>query len=847
MVTLFRVFTRYLFRYQSNEYSSRKNFYSSVLVPIEDDHIEEEIPELEEEIPELEVIDYEETEYDGFERSPTTPKFSFKFDFQNFEDTSRNDVQNFEDGRRNNGENFTASTSKYEFLPKNVFSGFMEEPGSVSFSVKEMFLNSHKEITLDDGFLCEKDFLQNSVDSGEDSEKQESVILSDGPRSEKEEGIVERNLQVENEEQFSEEDGENKLVSSDSEAESVHLWDKFSVMVDKIESDEEEFLSDGDFDGAEQEISEELEKMKDVIEDSGEIRVENFQNSEEILDEGGVGRSSPSSSVIIDQEEHELTGLNEVLDMISDNQKLEELKLPSSSILETDSEIEREFSTIQAECQQEGSDRRETGAFLASEEDSDEGLVRNMNSDEVKDLDEVLEMIDDIEKLEQINLPSSSNLVTDAHIERQFSEIEAECELEDASLKGVEILNKGKSLEESSMKLSTTTTTSEFEESKYMETQWEHQDFIEQLQMEIRQAKATGLPTIFEESESPRMSEDLKPWKIEEQFGHADQVGGVHKYYRNYKERMRKFDILNYQKMYAIGFLQMKDPLQSISLQKSSGPTLTSVLSQNFLLPKTRKPVADSSEVFLKELQNGLELVYVGQMCLSWEFLNWQYGKAKELLASDPYEIRPYNNVAGEFQQFQVLMQRFMENERFQGPRVHFYIKSRCVLRNLLQVPVIKEGPINTERKENITCSMLLGIIEDCIRVYWEFVRSDKSEGNIILKGLAGPQGKVVDPADSKLYTEVQTSLQKKEKKLKDIMRSGNCIVKKFQKHPKEQSDQLLFFSQIDLKLVARVLRMSRITSDQLAWCQTKLDRISFVHRKIHVETSFSSFLLFPC
>ena len=83
-----------------------------------------------------------------------------------------------------------------------------------------------------------------------------------------------------------------------------------------------------------------------------------------------------------------------------------------------------------------------------------------------------------------------------------------------------------------------------------------------------------------------------------------------------------------------------------------------------------------------------------------------------------------------------------------------------------------------------------------------------------------------------------------KEKRLRDLLRSGSCILKKFKKHHEDGADQVLyFFSQVDMKLVWRVLNMSRITTDQLAWCRSKLNKISFVNRRIHVEPSF---LLFP-
>lgn len=84
-----------------------------------------------------------------------------------------------------------------------------------------------------------------------------------------------------------------------------------------------------------------------------------------------------------------------------------------------------------------------------------------------------------------------------------------------------------------------------------------------------------------------------------------------------------------------------------------------------------------------------------------------------------------------------------------------------------------------------------------------------------------------------------------KERKLKDVLRSENCILRKFRRNKEDDSDQVLyFFSQVDMKLVSRVLNMSKVTRDQLIWCHNKLGTIRFVNRKIHVEPAF---LLFPC
>lgn len=91
------------------------------------------------------------------------------------------------------------------------------------------------------------------------------------------------------------------------------------------------------------------------------------------------------------------------------------------------------------------------------------------------------------------------------------------------------------------------------QDSNKLETLWEHQDLIDQLKMELKKVRATGLPTILEESESPKIMEDLKPWKFDDKFHHDNPMGELHKFYKSFRERMRKFDILNYQKMYAIG------------------------------------------------------------------------------------------------------------------------------------------------------------------------------------------------------------------------------------------------------------------------------------------------------
>ncbi|KAK1423320.1 hypothetical protein QVD17_18618 [Tagetes erecta] len=379
-----------------------------------------------------------------------------------------------------------------------------------------------------------------------------------------------------------------------------------------------------------------------------------------------------------------------------------------------------------------------------------------------------------------------------------------------------------------------------------LETLWEHQELIEQLQMEIKKVKAIGLPTIFEESESPpKIMEDLKPWKIEE----VHQNGGgkmseVHKFYKSYRERMRKFDIFNYQKMYTIGFLQLKDPPHSSSTSRSSIPEITTLFGQTFMNNKGKKHENDPTVKFIKELESDLEVVYVGQMCLSWEILHWQYEKALDIWESDTRMVRRFNDMAGEFQQFQVLMQRFMEDEPFQGPRIQSYVKHRCVFRNLLQVPMIRDDQYKNKKARSevvydITSDALVEILEESIRIFWRFIRADKYKRQTPVE--------FQRPEDAQLFMDLQKDLHKKEKKLKEQMRSGKSILKKLRCRENETEDQVVyFFCQVDMKLVSRVLQMSTLTSDQLIWCHNKLSKLSFVNTKIHVEPE-PSFLLFPC
>ncbi|OVA13365.1 Ribosomal protein L34Ae [Macleaya cordata] len=739
-----RFITRYLFRFHFNENIEK---VESNCFPVLPQDVNQIVSDCSEPEFEPEIFDFVDTEYDGFSEKET-PKFSFKFQFPSYEDTRRSNEESEEPVSPKNAFMTNTNTSKYQFLPGKDFSGFMEEPQVMNFTVKQLYFDfneddhENKEI-LHGGSLSGSNFLKPNLEiesafeeivedsyNGEDFEKPESVILTEIELSGKDQLVdLESNSLSEKEisdgvEILSEKE---EIIDFDSDSESISFADGFSYMNHIMDSNSEEFLSEKDFgDGIESETM--IEPNEDI------------HNSEDTHTE------NPNT---MDPE------------LVEKFESPVENDLQNSSILGTEFLAEREFGENEAgECSGEGEDP------INGSEKSQEPNFQNSSLSDAEE-------------------PNRLDTLWEHQDLMEFSRTRA--------MSGSESSQEPK-LQNSSI--------SDSEDRNQLETLWEHQDLIEQLKMELKKVRATGLPTILEESESPKVVDDLKPWKIDEKFLHEDRIGELHKFYKIYRERMRKFDILNYQKMYAIGFLQLKDPLQTISSKKSATPSLTSVLSHSFGLSKHKRPEAESTAKFIKELHNDLEVVYVGQLCLSWEFLHWQYLKARELLETDPYETRRYNEVAGEFQQFQVLIQRFLENELFQGPRVQNYIKNRCILRNLLQVPVVKEDSKDKDarrRKDAITYSMLLQIIEESIRIFWEFLRADKNEGNMILKGLLGPQVELHDPEDSELLLDVQTNLQKKEKKLKELLRIGNCIVRRFQKHHEERSDQVLFYSQLFL------------------------------------------------
>ncbi|KAL3501410.1 hypothetical protein ACH5RR_035859 [Cinchona calisaya] len=675
---------------------------------------------------------------------------------------------------------FSANSLKYQFMAGKNVMGFMEEPETMSFTIQEMFVESN------DGLIKPEDEIKrNSEEEIQEFDTCSNASNSDG-------SFVESGFC--NSDDLEESTMEEETPVRERADSSLKTPSNEQILENKEaeNSDQNAIISDEEMD--DDDISYELQLFPTNEFSTSDLKPE-LENS---CDGSFIGNQEVES------------GITEVV-LSSDAKYDEFLPEVTERILVEKEVISSNLCTI-----------KELNVNEGRQEDIDDEYIELEPSS--KDANEVNE---------KIVSQKDENLFEDAYTGENGTE------LMDGSSQGFE----QESLVKESRK-------SDSDDEDEFDILLEHQELVKQMKMEMKNSKVRGLPTISEdeECETPKIVEDLKPLKIDDKFEYKGLMEEIHKFHKSYAEKMRKLDILNYQTLHAISFLQLNDSQLFMPSKKSLLSSIKPFSLPNILLFKERRIFADPTLKSITEMHRHLELVYVGQICLSWEILQWEYGKLKELLEHDSEDHLSYNQIAGEYQQFQVLLQRFVEDERFNGPRIQNFVKSRCFCRGLLQVPIIRDD-CTKDKKETIvdekdvmSISMLADTIKESMQIFWEFLRADKEEANGVRKTF---QGSPVDSqADTELLMNVRTCLEKKERKIKDIQRSGNCIVKKFQKHQANQPYNTLLISQVELKLVTRVLSLSRLTTDHLVWCQKKLNNINIVNRKVRVEPAF---LLFPC
>uniref|UniRef100_J3KW26 Uncharacterized protein n=1 Tax=Oryza brachyantha TaxID=4533 RepID=J3KW26_ORYBR len=272
--------------------------------------------------------------------------------------------------------------------------------------------------------------------------------------------------------------------------------------------------------------------------------------------------------------------------------------------------------------------------------------------------------------------------------------------------------------------------------------------------------------------------------------------------FRKYDEDMVYFHRVGAQK------LTETESFRSIKYQPRS-------VSERIVQKLTPKP---RPAIGLRDPYPELERVYVAQICLTWEALNWNYASFQRHGGDIAARCCPAR-VAQEFQQFQVLLHRFIENEPYEyGRRPEVYARMKNSSPKLLIVPEFRDE--EDEKDDLISAVQFLYILEDSIRTFMAFLRADKRSHYQMFREMVKRRRSSMDQT---LVITLKRANKKKKSRLKDLTRPRRCL-RRTKLRVEEETSILLGL--IDLKVVARVLRMPEITDQQLHWCEEKMNRV---------------------
>ncbi|KZV27965.1 hypothetical protein F511_34610 [Dorcoceras hygrometricum] len=123
-------------------------------------------------------------------------------------------------------------------------------------------------------------------------------------------------------------------------------------------------------------------------------------------------------------------------------------------------------------------------------------------------------------------------------------------------------------------------------------------------------------------------------------------------------------------------------------------------------------------------------------------------------------------------------------------------------------------------------------IIESSILSFHQFVKADKKKSSSS-RNLFGTQNQMATPVE-----QIQSSLEKKSMKLKELRKRS----KGYKKKSREHMDMVL--GVVDVKVLSRVLRTSKISKEQLFWCEEKLKKLVIADGKLQRDPSP---LIFRC
>ncbi|KAA8542707.1 hypothetical protein F0562_023794 [Nyssa sinensis] len=293
--------------------------------------------------------------------------------------------------------------------------------------------------------------------------------------------------------------------------------------------------------------------------------------------------------------------------------------------------------------------------------------------------------------------------------------------------------------------------------------------------------------------------------------------------FQKYDEEMMFLDRISAQKLHET------ESLRSIQ----ACPTSISERIVHKLTTKNKR-----STEFSQNPYQELEGAYVAQICLTWEALNWNYKYFQRLRASRR-ESDPGcpAHIAQQFQQFQVLLQRYVENEPYEhGRRPEVYARMRSLAPKLLQVPEYRDSDDETKEeyfRSRISSVAFVMIMEESIRTFMNFLKADRENHCQILAAFFRRNRRAsVDPTRLLQMKKVN---HKKKLKVKDLRRAGKCLRKR---RLKEDEEMEILMALIDLKVVSRVLRMTELSEEQLHWCEDKMNKVRVGDAKLQRDPS---------
>lgn len=339
-----------------------------------------------------------------------------------------------------------------------------------------------------------------------------------------------------------------------------------------------------------------------------------------------------------------------------------------------------------------------------------------------------------------------------------------------------------------------------------------------------------------DEDEDEEVETSSSEWRSIEVENHKEVCYCFDEEYDKYCEKMLFFDRLMAE--------QLKEADSRVPLTPSPRSASKKLASTLRSLSFKKREESQDDELLPKQQDDpyqDLEISYVAHICLAWEALHCQYLQLSQKILYDAEILTCKSHIAQQFQQFQVLLQRYIENEPFQQcPRVESYARTRKSFSKLLQVPSIKDFEKKCVEDEesgySVLASDLLKIIEISILTFRAFLKMDKKKPGAVLN-LFGGHNQIANPLQ-----QTQSSLEKKEMKLKELLKKKKGWKKK--SWPSTLEEVELLFGLIDIKVISRALRMARISKEQLLWCEEKLSKLNLSESKFRRD---GTPVLFPC